>query len=98
MRAGTARLIAWTAPLLLAAAVFAAGAPRLADAVKHRDAATVRALLKQHVDVNVPQSDGATALHWAVHWDDLETADLLIAAGANVNATNDYGVSPLFLA
>src|SRR5262249_48218336 len=30
--------------------------------------------------------------------DDLETADLLILAGANANAANDYGVTPLSLA
>jgi ankyrin repeat protein len=39
-----------------------------------------------------------TALHWAAHLDDLETAKLLINAKANVNATNCYGVTPLSLA
>ena len=43
-------------------------------------------------------ADGATALAWAVHLDDLETAELLIHAGANVNARNDYGATPLWLA
>ena len=32
------------------------------------------------------------------HWDDLETADLLIGAGANVNAKNDYSATPMSLA
>ena len=49
-------------------------------------------------DVNVSQADGATALMWAAHWDDLRTADLLIRAGANVNAANDLGVTALSLA
>jgi ankyrin repeat protein len=71
---------------------------RLVDAAKRGDMATVRTLLKQHVDVNVAQGDGATALHWVAHWGDLETASLLIRAGANVNAANDYGVTPLALA
>ena len=35
--------------------------------------------------------DGATALHWAVYRDDLELADLLIRAGANVKAANREG-------
>ena len=38
------------------------------------------------------------ALHWAAHWDDVDVADMLIRAGAQVNATNDYGVAPLVLA
>jgi ankyrin repeat protein len=42
-----------------------------------------------------PQEDGTTALHWAVHDIDRERVARLIAAGADVNATNDYGVTPL---
>jgi len=71
---------------------------RLVDAVKSQDKDAVRTLLKQRVDVNAPQADGATALHWAAHWNDLETADLLISAGANVNAETDLGATPLYLA
>ena len=36
------------------------------------DAAAVRALLAQKADVNAPQADGATALHWAVYRGDLD--------------------------
>ena len=39
-----------------------------------------------------------TALHWAVYNDDAETAGLLVRSRANVNATNRYGVPPLFIA
>ena len=70
----------------------------LIEAVKQQDAAAARALIEGDVDVNAPQSDGATALHWAVYRNDLDTAELLLAAGANVNATNDFGVMPLSLA
>src|SRR5262249_6351600 len=49
----------------------------------------------QHVDVNTPEADGTTALHWATRSDDLETVELLIKAGANVKATNRYGMTPL---
>ena len=48
--------------------------------------------------MNVAQPDGATALHWAAHWDDLEAVDALIKAGANVNAVNDLGITPLLVA
>lgn len=71
---------------------------RIAQAVKQKDKAAVRALLQQHVDVNAPDGDGATALHWAAYWDDSEIVDLLIAAGANVNATNSLKITPLALA
>src|SRR5262245_11905099 len=70
---------------------------RLADAVKQQDAVAVRALLGQRVDVNAPQPDGSTALHWAAHRDDVATADLLLRAKANVNAVTSHGVSPLAL-
>jgi len=77
----------------------AAGADlRLVEAVQRGDQDTARTLIAQHVDVNIPQADGATALAWAAHRDDLETAELLIRAGANVNSANDYGVTPLALA
>jgi len=71
---------------------------RLVDAVKNRDRTAVRSLMEQHVNVNAPQADGTTALAWAANRDDLETADLLIRAGAKVNLANDYGVTPLSLA
>ena len=42
----------------------------------------------QRADVNAPQADGATALHWAVYRDDLPLVERLLAAGARVNAAN----------
>ena len=71
----------------------------LVDAVKKADRVAVRAMLQQpQIDVNLPEADGMAALHWAAYLDDLETADLLIRAGANVKAANRYGVTPLSLA
>jgi ankyrin repeat protein len=61
------------------------------------DGTTVRTLLRQKADVNAPQADGATAIHWAVYHDDLELAGLLIGAGANVKAANREGATPLSL-
>jgi uncharacterized protein len=90
---------AWLAPLLFVASLGASSSDGgLADAVKSRDHEAVRLLLAQHAEVNTAQADGATALHWAAHWDDLETAERLIRAGAHVNAVNHYGITPLSLA
>ena len=49
----------------------------------------------RRVDVNAPEPDGTTALHWAVHQNDLDLVERLIRAGANVNAKNDYGSTPM---
>jgi ankyrin repeat protein len=85
--------------LLAHAALSAAGADaRLIKAVRSKDAAAVRALIKQRIDVNAAQGDGATALHWAAHVDDLAIADLLIRAGARAAVANDNGFTPLHLA
>ena len=85
--------------LLLVSSLEAATAPvPLADAIKSADAATVRRLLKERVDVNTPEVDGTTALHWAARVSDVATAELLIRAGANVKAANRYEVTPLSLA
>ncbi len=70
----------------------------LVEAVKQADATAVRALLDGSVDVNTPEADGTTALHWAVRLDSLDVTDLLIAAGADVMATNAFDVTPLSLA
>ncbi len=84
--------------LLAAVSMGAADAKRsLVDAVKVGDRAAVRSLLKQG-NVDTPDLHGATSLHWAVNREDLETVDLLIAAGANVKATNAFGATPLWLA
>ena len=53
---------------LLVSAVGLRGAgsdARLADAAERMDRAAIGTLLQQHVDVNAPQIDGMTALHWA---------------------------------
>jgi len=71
---------------------------RLADAVKQRDAAAVMSLIRSGVDVNVPESDGTTALHWAVQADDIQTAAALIKAGARVTVANRLGGPPLMIA
>ncbi len=70
----------------------------LIDAVKAADPARVERLLVAGADVDQPQGDGATALHWAAHRDLVDVAALLAGAGAAVDATDDHGVTPLALA
>jgi ankyrin repeat protein len=71
---------------------------RLVNAVKQQDHSAVAAILQQGSDVNAPVADGATALHWAAHRDNLDIASLLVGAGANPNAVTDQGVTALALA
>ena len=84
--------------LLLPVACFGAGSSEVADAVMRGDGASVRQLVEQHTDVDVPQADGATALHWAVFHSDKEMLDLLLHAGANPKVRNREGATPLWLA
>src|ERR1700746_1821060 len=80
---------------LLSAQNITAASSDIADAAMNRNREAVRSLLLKKADVNAPQVDGTTALHWAVRADDMETTDLLIRAGANVSAANREGVMPL---
>jgi ankyrin repeat protein len=84
--------------LLTAAVPLRAADSPLADAVEAQDAAAVKRLLDGRSNVNAPQADGMTALHWAAWHDDTETARRLVAAGADAKAVNRYGVTPLALA
>jgi ankyrin repeat protein len=72
-----------------------ATASPLIDAVKAGDRAAALAMIERRADVNAPEADGTTALHWAVQQNDLEIVDRLIRAGANVNARNEYGSTPM---
>jgi len=102
-------LLAWpqTAGLcaVLLASVFAppaaaAAAPdvRLVEAAKAENWTLVQSLVKQRADVHAAQPDGATALHWAVYWDQPAVVDALLRAGAKVNAANEFGATPLWIA
>ena len=71
-------LAAW---ITAVASLGAAGEPDLALAVKNRDTATAIALLEQGADVNLALPDGATAVHWAVHWNDATTGRPACARG-----------------
>ena len=70
-------------------------AASLAAAAKQQNAALVRALIRQRADVNAKDAEGMTALHWAAHWNDLDTVRLLVGANARADVANRYGVTPL---
>jgi ankyrin repeat protein len=97
---------AWKSPLVFAFCVLLGPTPnaqtrpdlRLVAAVERRDAHGIESLLTERADVNAAQPDGATALHWAAHWDDRVVAERLLRAGAKADAANDLGVTPLALA
>jgi ankyrin repeat protein len=79
-----------------AATLCAAGPDlRLLDAAKANNHASAVALLAQKVDVNAAEPDGTTALHWAIHNNDLDLARRLIRSGADVKAKNQFGATPL---
>ncbi len=83
---------------LFSLSAFAASNSPLADAAMNGDRAAVQSLVQQKADLNAVQADGATAIQWAVYRDDLEMADVLIAAGANIKLANREGATPLYLA
>ena len=107
MTAGGAgrRLRGWVSVLVLVAAPAPAhaqpsplGSP-VADAAQGGDLASVRRLLREGADVNAPQGDGMTALHWAAERGDEALCEVLLYAGARVDAGTRIGhYTPLHLA
>lgn len=70
----------------------------LLDAVRQGDAASVRKLALTRSDIDRPEPDGTTPLHWAARRNDLVSVEALLAAGADVRRPNRYGVTPLGIA
>ena len=98
MRRLAAVLFIVAAPLA-SVSVGAAGAPtHLIDAVRRDDAAAVRRLLAERVDLSATEPDGSTALHWAARQNNLAILDRLLAAHANPNAATRYQITPLYFA
>jgi ankyrin repeat protein len=92
---------AWVIAACLSVAVF--GSPRpdsaVADAAMRNDIEAVRTLLREGADVNAPQGDGMTALHWAARHGGLEMTGVLLAAHASTEATTRLGnYTPLHFA
>ncbi len=80
-------------------AVAATAVDTVSDAAMTGDLASVERLLADGADVNAPQGDGTTALHWAAYREDLGMARLLLDAGARTGVTTRLGdMTPLFMA
>ncbi len=77
------------------ASALSAASLQPADAAQNQDREGLRALIRQHADVNAAQPDGTTALQWAAHWNDLDAVQSLLQAGADPKRANRYGVTPL---
>jgi uncharacterized protein len=73
-------------------------ASEMADAAMNKNSEALRALLAKKADVNTAQTDGTTALHWAVQSNDLAMVNSLLAAGADAKVGNRAGASALYLA
>src|SRR5947207_14716826 len=77
----------------------AAGTDSIADAAMRGDRADVLAMIKRGADVNAPQGDGVTALHWAARHGDAGLVTALVGAGASLRAETTFGAyTPLHLA
>ena len=93
---------AWKINLVCLTLLISAAVPPdspVADAAMRGDADEVRELLRTGADVNAAQGDGMTALHWAAENGQKELADVLVFAGANLEAaTRLGGFTPLMVA
>jgi ankyrin repeat protein len=73
--------------------------PAVAEAAERGDLAEVRRLIAAHADVNVPEGDGMTALHWAADRSDSAMTAELLRAHASVKAvTRINSYTPLHIA
>ncbi|WP_094745816.1 ankyrin repeat domain-containing protein [Vaginella massiliensis] len=70
----------------------------LFEAVKHRNIAHIKTWIADGKPVNDKDVDGNTPLHYATFADDFTVAELLVKAGADVNAQNIIQDSPFLYA
>jgi ankyrin repeat protein len=93
--------IATLAAFLLTVVPYAYGSDALGSAARTGDWTTVRSILDggaRNAAADMPDVDGSRPLHWAVRADQVEIAKLLLQSGADANAQNRLGVTPLYLA
>ncbi len=102
-----AGLVLLTAALAVPAAIAAPSGiggvldpvPPLIEATRDGDLDRIRDLVRSGADVNAAEGDGMTALHWAAHLNHVETAEILIFAGARLEPrTRIGGYTPLLVA
>ncbi len=85
--------------LVLTAGNMQAVPASVADAAQRGDLDRVRALLRDGADVNAPQGDGMTALHWSALNGSADIVNVLLVAGAATEPLTRVGrYTPLHLA
>ena len=88
-----------TAILTLAAVLtftpVATAADTLATLIQSGDRDAALGMIESGTDVNAPQGDGTTPLHWAAYRNDVELSRILLDHGAQPDALNRFGSTPL---
>jgi ankyrin repeat protein len=67
----------------------------LFDAVEHGNIGDIRALILGGAHANARQNNGTSLLHHAIEMDHIEVVPLLIKEGADVNAVDHRGLTPI---
>ena len=88
----------WVCALFVALFAAVSTAGELQDAAARGDLDKVRALVQANPAAISARVDGTTALHEATRGGHVEVVKFLVASGANVNALNFSGITPLKLA
>jgi len=84
-------------PLLAVAALAAdTGDQSLVNAAKQGNHVAIRSILSSPANKDVTGSEGGAALIAAASRSDVETIDLLLRAGVNPKAVNEYGATALY--
>lgn len=58
----------------------------------------IEALINNGVDINMTNNLGQTALHYALNLDSIDVPKFLISKGADLNAKDKKGITPLDVA
>lgn len=66
------------------------------QSIKTADTETALEFLTQGGNANYQTSDGTSALHWAVYYDNAEIVSRLLRAEADPDIQNEYGSSPMY--
>ena len=97
MKSTRLALMSGLAALLLVTIFGCANESALVNATKSRNAKIMETLLNQGADPNQSEWGGAAALHVAAANNSPELIKLLVRRGADVNAKNGFGETPLIL-